>query len=166
MNHDKIAQMRAKGKKPTYTQVVVDVCPQKADPNQVKITAAGNLITYAGDLTTITADLTTAKMLWNSMISTEGAIFAGLYISDFYLKTPMDEYEYITTPLTSFHQHTVKQYQLDKNSHNGQVYLEIWRAIYRLPQAGALANNQIKKFLSPAGYYEVAHTSGLWRHTT
>ena len=39
MNHDKIAQMRAKGKKPTYAQVVVDFCPQKADPNQVRITA-------------------------------------------------------------------------------------------------------------------------------
>ena len=63
MNHDKIAQMCAKGKKPTYTQVVVDFCPQKANPNQVRITAGGNLIKYVGDLTTRTTDLTTAKML-------------------------------------------------------------------------------------------------------
>jgi len=27
-----------------------------------------------------------------------------------------------------------------------------------------LANKQLRKFLKPAGYYEVAHTPGLWRH--
>ena len=52
MNHDKIAQMRAKGKKQTYPQVVVDLLTQKADPNRVRITAGGNLIKFAGDLTT------------------------------------------------------------------------------------------------------------------
>ena len=44
--------------------------------------------------------------------------------------------------------------------------MEIQRAIYRLPQAGVLANKKLKKFLVPEGYYEVAHTTGLWRHTT
>ena len=29
MSHDKIAQMQAKWKKPTYARVVVDFCPQK-----------------------------------------------------------------------------------------------------------------------------------------
>ena len=69
--------MRAKGKKPTYAQVVVNFRPQKADPNRVRITAGGNLIKFAGDLTTRTADLTTEKMLRNSTISTEGARFEG-----------------------------------------------------------------------------------------
>ena len=78
----------------------------------------------------------------------------------------MDEYKYMTTNLASFPQHTVDKYDLNKNAHNGQVYLEIWRAIYGLPQAGVLANNQLKKFLAPAGYYEVSHTPGIWRHTT
>ena len=40
------------------------------------------------------------------------------------------------------------------------------RAIYGLPQAGVLANKQLKKFLAPDGYYEVTHTPGLWRHET
>ena len=35
-----------------------------------------------------------------------------------------------------------------------------------LPQTGALANKQLKKFLAPDGYYEVSHTPGLWHHTT
>ena len=90
----------------------------------------------------------------------------GLDIGDFYLETPMEEYEYMIIPLHLFPQHTIDQYKLQKNAQNGQVYLEVWRAIYGLPKAGALANKQLKKFLAPDGYYEVAHMPGLWRHTT
>jgi hypothetical protein len=43
----------------TYAKVVDDHCPQKADPNQIRITAGGNLINYPGELTTPTADITT-----------------------------------------------------------------------------------------------------------
>ena len=78
----------------------------------------------------------------------------------------MEEYEYITMPLHLFPQHTIDQYKLQENAQNGQVYLEVRKAIYGLPQAGALANKQLKKFLAPYGYYEVAHTPGLWRHAT
>ena len=85
MNHDKIAHMREKRKKPTYARVTVYFRTPKEDPNQVMITAGGNTIMYAGELTTRTTDLTTDKMLWNSVISTEGARFSGLDIGDFYL---------------------------------------------------------------------------------
>ena len=34
------------------------------------------------------------------------------------------------------------------------------------PKAGILANKQLREKLEPAGYYEVAHTPGLWRHVT
>ena len=44
------------------------------------------------------------------------------------------------------------------------VYLEIRKAIYGLPQAGILANKLLRKRLAPHGYYEVAHTPGLWCH--
>lgn len=35
-----------------------------------------------------------------------------------------------------------------------------------LSQAGKLANEQLKEFLEPEGYYEVEHTTGLWKHKT
>ena len=40
------------------------------------------------------------------------------------------------------------------------------KAVYGLPQAGILANKQLRKKMAPHGYYEVAHTPGLWRHVT
>ena len=40
----------------------------------------------------------------------------------------------------------------------------ICRSIYGLPQSRKLVNDFLKKKLAPAGYYEVPHTPGLWKH--
>ncbi len=148
----------------TYTRIVVDYRPQKADPNRVRLTAGGNLIDYPGELTTRTADLTTTKLLWNSVISTEGARYLCLDIKNFYLGTPMDRFEYMKMPIDIFPQSTIDQYNLHKHVKNGFIYLEIRKAIYGLPQAGILANKLLRQRLRPHGYYEVAHTPGLWKH--
>ena len=150
----------------TYARVVVDFRPQKDDPNRVRITAGGNLIKYPGELTTRTADLTTSKLLWNSVISTDDAWFTALDVGNFYLETPLERYKYMQLPLKHFPQHTIDQYNLRENAKNGWVYVEIRKAIYGLPQAGKLANEQLKQNLAPAGYYEVPHTPGLFTHVT
>jgi hypothetical protein len=150
----------------TYANVVVDQRPQKEDPNRVRITAGGNLIHYPGELTTRTADLSTAKILWNSVLSTPNAKFMGLDIGSFYLATPMDRYEYMRLAIDLFPEHIIQQYDLRKHVRKGYIYVEIRKAIYGLPQAGILSNLLLRKRLAPAGYYEVAHTPGLWRHVT
>ena len=40
MSHEEIARI-PKGKVVTYARIVVDFCPQKEDPNRVRITAGG-----------------------------------------------------------------------------------------------------------------------------
>eukprot|EP00804_Cyclotella_cryptica_P004885 CCRYP_004953-RA/>CCRYP_004953-RA protein AED:0.21 eAED:0.22 QI:0/0/0/1/0.5/0.33/3/0/1060 len=151
----------------TYGRVVVDYRPQKDDPNRVRITAGGNLIKdYPGELTTRTADLTMSKILWNSVLSTKGAKFMGLDLKSFYLTAMMDRPKYMKMPLALFPDHIRAKYNLDKHAVNGFVYLELRGAIYGLPQAGALANKLLRKRLAPHGYYEVAHTPGLWCHVT
>ena len=92
----------------TYARIVVNFRPQKKDPNNVCITAEGNLIEYPGELTTRIADLTNSKILWNSALSTKGAKFMGIDISNFYLGTPMDRYEYMKIPLALFPDHIIK----------------------------------------------------------
>ena len=77
----------------TYARIVVDYRPQKEDPNRVRITAGGNLIDYPYELTTRTADLTTTKLMWNSVISTEGAKYACADAKNFYLTAPLDHHE-------------------------------------------------------------------------
>ena len=125
MNHAQIAKMYAEGKTPTYARIVVDFRPQKSDPNRVRITAGGNLIKCPGELTTRTADITTTKIIWNSVISTEGARYGCLDVGDFYLETPMDKFEYMKMPLSLFPEWTRKQYNLDKHALDGHVYWEI-----------------------------------------
>lgn len=108
MTHAELRAMFARGKKPTYARIVVGFRPQKADPNQVRITAGGNVIQYAGKLTTRTADITVTKMVWNSVVSTPGATYAGFDVGDFYLETPLVEFEYMEMPPQLFSEWTRK----------------------------------------------------------
>ena len=83
--------MYAEGKTPSYARIVVDFRPQQLDPNRVRITASGNLIKCSGKLTTRTADIATTIIIWNSVISTEGARYRCLNVGDFYLETPIEK---------------------------------------------------------------------------
>jgi len=74
----------------TYTRIVTDHRPQKEDPNHVRITVGGNLIDYPFELTTHTAHMVSSKILWNSVISTKDARFAGTDIKNMYLQTSLD----------------------------------------------------------------------------
>ena len=80
MTHKEIDNAKAAGHKWTYARVVVDYRPQKEDPNRIRIAVGGNLITYRGNTSTRTANLTTSKLLWNSVLSTEGAHYMCLDI--------------------------------------------------------------------------------------
>ena len=46
-------------------------------------------------------------------------------------------------PLNLFPEWTKKQYNLNKLAFGGWVYIEMWRAVWGLPQAGILANKRI-----------------------
>ena len=132
----------------------------------MRITAGDNLINYSGELTTKTADITTSKILWNSVLSTKDAKFMCINISNFYLAAPMERYEYMKMPLSIFPEHIIQQYDLRNKAKNGWVYLDIRHTIWGLPQAGRISNELLKKQLTSAGYYEVPHTPGLWKHVT
>jgi hypothetical protein len=127
-----------------YARVdVVDFRPQKqkADPHRIRITAGGNLINYPGELSMRTANLTTSKLMWNSLLSSEGAKYMCLDIKNFYLLAPLDQfYEYMKMSLTLFPEWIIEQYKLQMHAHNGFVYLEMRRAVWGLPQAGILTN--------------------------
>jgi hypothetical protein len=68
MNHNDIKKALKASKKITYANPVVDHQPQKADPNQICITARGNLIQYDSGLLVPMADIDMAKLHWNSVI--------------------------------------------------------------------------------------------------
>jgi hypothetical protein len=135
----------------TYARVVVNFWPQKADPHQI---TGGNLINYPGKVSTCTADLTTSKLMWNSVVSTEGAKYMCLDIKNFYLSMPLDRCEYMKISLALFLAWTIQEYNLHTHALNGFVYIIMQRTVWGLPQAGILANKLLRKRLLPHGYYK------------
>ncbi len=96
-----------------------------------------------------TADLTTSKLLWNSVLSTDGARYMCIDLKNSYHTVALDYYEYMKIPLSLFPEWIKKQYNLDTHAQDGFVFLEIRRAVWGLPQAGILANKLLRKQLKP-----------------
>ena len=99
MTHTKIKQAYAEKVTFTYAKIVVDLHPQKEDPYRIRITAGGNLLTYRGNVSNRTVDLSTSKLLWNSVLSTDGAKYMCLDIKNFYLTAALNYFEYMQMPL-------------------------------------------------------------------
>jgi hypothetical protein len=148
----------------TYTRVVCEIRPQKADPYRTRITLGGDRIRYPGDCGTKTGSLETVKLLLNSVLSTPTARFASFDISNFYLGTPLDRPEYARIKLSDIPDDFVQEYSLHDFAHNGYVYFEVSKGVYGLKQAGKLANDLLTQRLEMHGYYQCATTPGLWRH--
>eukprot|EP00804_Cyclotella_cryptica_P020408 CCRYP_012623-RA/>CCRYP_012623-RA protein AED:0.44 eAED:0.44 QI:0/0/0/1/0/0/2/0/536 len=143
----------------TYGRIVVALRPQKMEPARTRLTVGGNLIVYPWDVATPTSDLNTAKLLFNSVVSTPGAVF------NFYLNTPMECPEFMRLPLKLIPTEIIEKYNLrDKADDKGWVYVCIELGMYGLPQAGLLANKLLAKRLNHVGYYQCQYTPGLWRH--
>jgi hypothetical protein len=110
------------------------------------------------------ANLDTAKLYWNSVISTENARYMCLDIKKFYLTAVLEYFEYMKIPLALFPVWTIEQYNLQNLALDGWVYIKMRRAVWGLPQAGILANKQLRRKLAPFRYHKSPNTPGLWLH--
>ncbi len=112
-----------------------------------------------------TANLTTVKLLFNFTISTPGASFYGIDLTNFYLNTPMECYEYMQLWLDSLPQEIINKYKFTNIvDADGWIYVEVQKGMYGLPQAGILVKKLLQKRLAIRGYYQCQHTPGQWRH--
>lgn len=149
----------------TYGRIVCDVRPQKEETHRTRITVGGNLIDYPDDCGTPTADLFTVKMFFNSIVSTPGAKFMAIDLSNFYLNTPLKRPEYIKLKLENFPEDVIEEYGLlAKATSDGYVYCEVVKGMYGLPQAGILAQELLEKRLARHGYTQSKVTPGFWTH--
>ena len=102
MTHEDIKKILKAGKKITYANPVVDHCPQKEDPNRIRITAGGNPIDCNGEHSVPTANIVTAKLHWNSVVSTATAKYMYIDIKIVYLSAALEYFEYMKIPITMF----------------------------------------------------------------
>ena len=68
------------------------------------------------DCDTPTTELLTINILLNSAVSTPGAKSMTIDISNFYLNTPMDRYEYMHMKLDMFPDDVIEEYNLREKS--------------------------------------------------
>ena len=155
-----------KDRKATYLRIVVADRPMKSNPRRVRWTVGGDQVEYPGDVSTKTSDMVTAKILFNSILSTDGAKFMGIDLKDFYLNADMDRPEYIRIPIKVVPQRIRDLYQLDPLIQNEHIYAEINKTMYGLPQAGKISNDKLVPILSKAGYHQSKHIPGLFKHET
>jgi hypothetical protein len=153
-------------KRATYPRFVCAHKPLKPDPYRVRVTAGGDKIEYPGNVATPTVDTTTVMLLLNSVLSTPKARFMSLDLHNFYLGTPLPNFEYMRIPLSSIPMDIIKQYNLHDIAQDGFVMTEIRKGIYGLPQAGILANLLLIERLAKGGYHPAPHTPGLFLHDT
>jgi hypothetical protein len=150
----------------TYGSSVVDIKDHKEEKERTRLTVGGDQIEYPGEKSTRTAGLTTAKILINSVISTLGAKFLVIDIQNFYLNTPLRRFEHMVINSSSLPQETIDKYNMIELAQDGKVYIEIKKGMYRLPQAGILANELLQHNLANDGYRPTQHIHGLWKHDT
>jgi hypothetical protein len=125
----------------------------------------GNLINYPGDCGTPTADPLMVKLLFNSVISTPQAKFMCINIKDFYLCTPMSQYEYFRMKFEPFPDDIIEEYNLcNKVDAREDIHCKVRRGMYGLPQAEIMAQELLEKRLLKAGYKQSKVTPGYWTH--
>ena len=149
----------------TYGTFVCSVRPEKKEKNRTRYVVGGNHTNYDGPVATPTADMMVAKLLFNSVVSTKGAKFMTMDISNFYLMTPLPRPEYIRISINDIPDEIIKEYGLkEKADHKGMVFIEANKGMYGLPQSGLLANELLEKRLNKRGYFQSKLVPGLWSH--
>jgi hypothetical protein len=123
-----------------YGKIVCDYKPHKTEKERVKLTVGGDRLDYSSDIATSTADITTFKILINITLSTEDAAMMMMDIKNYYLGTPLPQFEYMKMMLSRFAEEIVQNYNLNALAVDSWVYIEIQKGMYGLKQAGLLAN--------------------------
>jgi hypothetical protein len=151
----------------TYGQFVCTVQPKKAEPNCTRFMVGRYRINYPGKVATPTAEMLAAKMLFNRVISTRGAQFMTIDISNFYLMTPLHRPKFICMKLSNIPDKIIDEYKLrGKTTPSGSIYIVANHGMYGLPQSGLIANKLLEKRLNEHRYRQSKLVPGPWQHNT
>ena len=133
----------------------------------MQATMGGNLINYPDDVGVPTANLLLIKIFLSSVISMNGAKFANADLANFYLMSPLKRPEYAKIELSDIPKEVITEYKLHQFATPDEwVYVQVTQAMYGLPQAGSLRQDQLEKRLNQEGNYQSQTVPGLWKHKT
>ena len=85
-------------------------------------------------------------------------------IKDFYLNTSLPRPKHIKIPVNIIPQDVHDQCNLKDLEEDGNVYVQVDKTIYGLPQAGRLSNDALITKLAADDYAQSKRTPGLFLH--
>jgi hypothetical protein len=162
INRHHIPQGRAKGN----VRIVAAFKPLKEEQHRIRFTLARHHHDYVGETATPTVEMPTVKAHINSTLSTPGAKYMTLDISDFYLNTEMERPEYMRISSKLITAETKVTYNLDQYEVSNYIYFQIDKGLYGLLQAVKLAYEKLLHRLTSADFHPAPHTPGLFLHRT
>ena len=119
------------------------------------------------DCGTPTENLLIVKLLFNSIVSTPGAIFLGLDLKYFHLNTPMDLPEFLRIKISNFPDDVITHYNIsDEVDKNSLLFIRTERGIYGLLHAKIIAQNLLEELPENHGYRQSDETTCFWKHDT
>lgn len=121
---------------------------------------------YVGKTAAATASLPAFKILLNAVLSTRGAKFMTIDLKDMYLQSTLEQDEYVAIPVNEIPEASMTRHNLHDKVRNGRVYFRVPKAMYGLPQAGYVAQQDLGKLLRANGFYECPRTPQMFRHNT
>ena len=86
--------------------------PEKEEKERTRLKVGGNLLEFTGNLITPKASFTTAKCVFNSVVSTPGAICLLADIKHLYLNKILPYPEFMRIPLKIIPQEIIDAYEL------------------------------------------------------
>ena len=102
---------------------------------RTQITAGGDQLEFQLDTSTKTVGLKTEKMVFNSVFSTPDTKIMTINISNMYLNTPLQVYQYMQFNINMIPQEVIDLYDLqNKVTSDRWVYCEIHKVIYGLKE--------------------------------
>jgi hypothetical protein len=119
---------------------------------------------YVGETAAQTASLPSFKILLNAVLSTPGAKFMTLDLKDMYLQSDLEKTEYVAIPVADIPAESMTRHKLHDKVRNGRVYFKVDKAMYGLPQAGYIAQQDLGKLLRANGFKECPRTPQVYRH--
>lgn len=121
---------------------------------------------YVGETAAATASLPAFKILLNAVLSTPGAKFMTIDLKDMYLQSILEQEEYVAVPVSEIPDASMTRHNLRDKIRNGRVYFRVNKAMYGLPQAGYIAQQDLGTLLRANGFYECPRTPQVFRHET
>ena len=104
-------------------------------------------------------------MVFNSIVSTPDTKFMIIDISNMYMNTPLQEYQYMQFNINIVPQEVIDHYNLQKKgTKDGSLYCERRKAMYGLKESGKLANIKLQTVLASEEYKPCCVTHGLYKY--